>query len=145
MRARTIEHPGKLIASGELRGVFTLGCPPRGLLSKIEVRQASGTPVAFSVDVYNSRHAVPGAVSSSLAAGDDEIISPELSKVVPQFSGTAGGIASFTSTPGVVYHCQDDTVPNPVYKIWIVVTFASPSVDITTWDVRFDIQPSRGE
>ena len=77
--------------------LLKLQAPVAGYLSKLLVQQATGTPVAFKVDVLNAIGSqTPGEIStpgSVFPAGG----AWQMTRVIPQQSGTAGQqVALFT-------------------------------------------------
>lgn len=135
MQPRTANYPGQAIPAGRSYQIFELKFVPIALLKRIRVKQAEGTPGAFTVRVYNSRKAAPQG-ELSVSEGYEDVMDNDLHEVVTPFAGTSGGIATYepTGNDGAVYRNMDSTVANPQYRIYVGI-FAAQN---TAWDITID-------
>lgn len=100
---------------------FVLNIPPRGWLSKLIVCQTAGTPVDFTVDIYNKDVSPADSLSSgsslSSEADDCDLF---LHQVLPQQSAVAGArVELFGSDNWFIYENLDNGRTNREYKLYM--------------------------
>lgn len=134
MRSRTFSHPGNISPINAVSTTFALGMAPSARIKKIRVRQAAGTPQNFTVDIYNSKNAVPGATPPA-----GWFASPESCRFGTQIAGTTGNNGDFTDAYGQIFRNLDSTPARPAYLIYVVITPSDHSAQ-TVWDVTIDAE-----
>lgn len=137
MRPRSFMHPSNVVPANAAGGLaaFALGMAPSARIKKIRVRQSDGgAGVAFTVDVYNSKYALPGVTPPA-----GWYHSPESCRFGTQITGTSGNNGDFSDSNGQVFRNIDSTPSHPQYLIYVVITPASVAV-ATAWDVTIDAE-----
>lgn len=130
-----------IVPADESPRCFIIPFIPAGLLKKLIVKQAGGTPVAFKVNLYNA-HVVateePG-VSSSLVPED---IDKDLCKIIPEQEQTTPGAAmSLFSEDGFAFRNTMGTHSDPRRELYLEIDPTTPSDD-TTWEVAIAAIPA---
>lgn len=120
--------PDIVIPLGEESGCFAIEFKSIGYLCKVVVIQNSGTPVDFTVDVFNKD--VCGNSSSSNGGCNEE-----LARILPQLSATAGNAAVEFSIGGYAFRNMDLNQQSGLTRqIYVRITPANAD-DETGWDI----------
>jgi len=113
------------------RTVWTLPFFYEGMIQKVVVKQASGAPVAFSIDIYNSKNVIDRSTSSGGGDPDgDYVPDPEMYRVFDTMQASAGEVARFLDNNGRGYRNMDGSQSLPDRKIYIEITIPSGSGDL---------------
>ena len=126
---RSIEAP-----KGE-RTELELGFFSEGFIKKIIVKQVGDDQLAdFTVDVYNSRKAFLGASSSGGSdINGDYSEDPELYRVFPSASGTAGEYLTISDEYGRAFKNHDGPLSDRKRRIYIRLHPSGSGA--ATWDI----------
>ncbi len=114
---------------------------PEGALSKFVIRQASGTSVAYDVDLFDTGILVEGIHSTALPAD------AELYRVFPLKQGTSGStIAEYTTGElGYSYKSMDGASQTKAARhLWLHIR-PTASGTTTTWQVTIVVENDIGD
>lgn len=128
--------------------VFALEFPHECSITKLHVRQMTGTAVAFTVDVLSRpsggyvagpeaggaigvKEHLNGGTPIITAAGPAHI---DLYKVITTINGSSGGSASLLSDTGWKYNPDTDQAVNHVQYVFIRIN-PTAAAGVTTWEL----------
>lgn len=130
---------GGFVVNAGATETFTIDFPSRSVISKIIVIQTDGTPANFSVVLFNNAIAAGGTDQSESVGDYQGDLPPDLYRVTPTLSATAGKLLYFSETSngghGFVFFNQDkDTMANRLgnpHKLYLQITVPGSSGDAT--------------
>lgn len=100
--------------------------PSRSIISKIICIQNNGTPVAFTIDIFNSENACQGLSESDSEGSDTGGLPPDLYRVTPTLnSQSAGRFLYFTDKDGGVgyeFFSQDHSRLGNKRKLFVKIS-----------------------
>jgi len=120
---------GFVVAPGATE-TFTIDFPSRSVISKIIVIQTDGVPANFSTILFNNAVAADGTNQSESVGDYQGLLPPDLYRVTPTLTATAGKLIYFSETAngghGFVFFNQDkDTMPNRLgnpHRLYLQIT-----------------------
>lgn len=124
-------QPAITVTAGKKRCV-AVGFNSQGTISRITVKQTGGTPVAVTVELFDSQIPFPPGEYLSAASPADDL---SLYRIMPPMTATAGNaIENLEDQFGFKYHNQDGGFTDNQRFIYLLIAPTSAG-DMTTWDV----------
>ena len=116
----------------------TIGFPPEAVIKKVVARQASGTPVGFTVDLFNRPVCSSNSSSSPSDTAED---TAALAKIMPSMHADAGNVAEMFDTSGYLFRNMVGDYTIPVKAIYLRFVFDQPTADESTWEISIGCLP----
>lgn len=123
--------PSISIATGKLKSI-AVPFPHAGRITKLIVKQTSGTSVAFTVDLLTSKIPYPAGSYNTGTSPADDI---ELYRVLPQQAGSSGvALQAVDDNTGYPYRNMDGDFTKNQRFVYLIITPTSAGTT-TGWDV----------
>jgi len=119
---------------------FAIDFPHAADITKLVVKQQDGTPVGFTVNLYNRQVCAlqPGSASSS---AEPSPIDDDLAKVIPeQYQPVPGTAMSLFHADGYTFKNMEGTFTVPIKKIYLEIIPDAIGED-TLWGVALGGRP----
>ena len=134
-------QPSITIGAGKQR-CTTVKFPAFGRITELSVKQASGTNVAFTVELLNSKFPfTPDVDQTAPATPNDEL---EMYRAVPKQTGTSGNAVELDpGDTGYPFRNMDGGYTDQQNFIYLVI-IPTASPDASTWDARITCVQDNG-
>jgi hypothetical protein len=129
-------HVGLVCQLGAKTGLV-IGFPTECLMTRLVVRQASGTSVGYRVRTYRSKRGFP---QSSASLVDDGVEDPEMYRLTDAGrdvggEASAGEMVKWENPVGVPYRNADGTVVRRKYELYVIIDAEGDPAETGTFDI----------